>query len=232
MSTDCNCLLLLSGSGLENVIFSVFPERRKASAFKGIPTNVYVWSTVTRSARGAFLRPHLLIMKQYLILQLKQEEILHCFCLWTPLVMAIHEFPFTHCSCLLLCPWPHCSSWFWQMWGFGVGLFHLCILCHFCPSNRANLFQQTRTGHSLPWKSWPEGLALAFGWPHERQWCLLPSPMSDHGFWDTFLSKPPDEGENLLLWECWACQIWNEMGLSTVNINSTNPVMGGLFSLP
>lgn len=106
MSTDCNCLLLLSGSGLENVIFSVFPERRKASAFKGIPTNVYVWSTVTRSARGAFLRPHLLIMKQYLILQFKQEEILHCFCFWTPLVMAIHEFPFTHCSCLLLCPWP------------------------------------------------------------------------------------------------------------------------------
>lgn len=140
--------------------------------------------------------------------------------------------PIAPAFCSARCPWPHCSSWFWQMWGFGVGLFHLCILCHFCPSNRANLFQQTRTGHSLPWKSWPEGLALAFGWPHERQWCLLPSPMSDHGFWDTFLSKPPDEGENLLLWECWACQIWNEMGLSTVNINSTNPVMGGLFSLP
>lgn len=108
--------------------------------------------------------------------------------------------PIAPAFCSARCPWPRCSSWFWQMWGFGVGLFHLYILCHFCPSNRANLFQQTRTGHSLPWKSWPEGLALAFGWPHERQWCLLPSPMSDHGFWDTFLSKSPDEGEHLLLW--------------------------------
>lgn len=97
------------------------------------------------------------------------------------------------------------------------------------PQTEIIYFSRKDTGHMVPWKSWPKGLALAFAWPHERQWGLLPSPVSADGFQGIFSSKPCDEGEDLLLWECWACQIWNELGLSTVNINNTNPVLGGLL---
>lgn len=212
------------------MLFSVFSQTGGKHQHLKVSPQIFVFEALSLDLPGeAFLRPHLLIMRQYLIFQLKQEEILYGFCLWTPLVMAINEFPITHCSCLLLCQLPLTPLLLLipAVVGLQGWAFPSLYLCHFCPSNRANLFQQAGTGHTFPWKSWPEGLALAFPQPHERQWCLLLSSMSAHGFWDTFLSKLPDEGENLLLWECWVCQIWKEMGLSTVNINSTNPIFGG-----
>lgn len=131
--------------------------------------------------------------------------------------------PIAPACCSARCPWPRCSSWFQRLWGFGLGLFHLCISAFFVPQTQLIYSSRQDIGHTLPWKSWPEGLALAFG----ATWKAVVSLALSHECWwllRHLLIKTSWWGENLLLWECWARHIWNELGPSTVNVNTTKPI--------
>lgn len=138
----------------------------------------------------AFPRPHLLIMKQYLSSSFSWEEILSCSCLWTPLVSVINGFPITHCSCLPLSDAPNPAALPDSSGSGALGLgfsISACSQCHFCPSNTANLFQQTRHwAHPLLGK-------LTWGWHwhfvgHKRgsgvsrrlPWVLMASKVPSH----------------------------------------------------
>lgn len=148
MSTDCNCLLLLSGSGLENAIFSVFPERRKASAFKGIPTNVYVWSTATRSASRGLPTTSLTHHEAIFIFQLLLGgDTLPFLSLNTTCLSNwwISYHPLLLPDALPDAPNPAALPDSSGSGALGLGFsISAHSQCHFCPSNTANLFQQTR----------------------------------------------------------------------------------------
>lgn len=103
MSTDCNSLLGLSGSGRKDAIFSVFPE----GDHPHLSPKVFIFEALSRDLPAeAFTWPHVVITRQYLSSSFTWEEIHGCFSLWTALGRLINEFPITHRSVLSLCQMP------------------------------------------------------------------------------------------------------------------------------
>lgn len=140
--------------------------------------------------------------------------------------MVINEFPITHCSCLLLCQMSLTPLLLLIPAVVGIWGWAFPSLPFFVPQAELIYSSRQGTGHTLPWESWPKGLALAFG----ATWKAVVSLALSHECWwllRHLLIKTLWWGENLLLWERWTCQIWNELGLFTVNIHSTKPVLWG-----
>lgn len=131
--------------------------------------------------------------------------------------MVINEFPITHCSCLLLCqmsltPLLLLIPAVVGIWGWAFPSLPFLSL-------KQSLFIPAD-------KELGKGLALAF----DATWKAVVSLALSHECWwllRHLLIKTLWWGENLLLWERWTCQIWNELGLFTVNIHSTKPVLWG-----
>lgn len=145
------------------MLFSVFSQRGGKHQHLKVSPQIFMFEALSLDLPGeAFLRPHLLIMRQYLIFQLKQEyytvSVFEHHLSWQLMNFLSSTAP---AFCCARCTWPHCSSRFQWLWGFGVGLFHLCTSAIFVLQTELIYFSRQELGTHSPGKADQRG----WHWP-------------------------------------------------------------------